>query len=265
MNKGIDISKHNGVIDWEKVSKEIDFVMIRAGYGQTVDTKFTDNIKACNELNIPVGIYWFSYACTVTQAKQEAQKCIATIRKYKIDYPVCYDFEYDSLEYAKKKGIVVTKTLMVEMARAFLTEIENAGYYAMNYINIDFLNRGFYELTSRFDTWLAQWGKSSPSKSCGIWQYSSTGKIDGIKGNVDLNYAMKDFACTSKNSLSLENKRSILTLPESWWATYMGVAYSVINGMYGDGEERKKLIKAAGFDYTIVQRIVNILMEKLND
>lgn len=260
MLRGIDISKHNGVIDWEKVNDQVDFVMIRAGYGKTVDARFKNNVKKCNELGIPVGIYWFSYACTVTQAKAEAQMCINTIKEYKITYPVCYDFEYDSVEQARKKGIVITRNLMVEMARAFLLEIEKAGYYAMNYTNIDFLNKGFSELTNRFDTWLAQWGKSSPSKSCGIWQYSSTGKINGIKGNVDLNYAMKNFACSTKNTLSVENKASILNLPASWWATYLGIAYSVINGLYGEGEERKKLIKAAGFDYTIVQRIVNILM-----
>lgn len=264
MLKGIDVSKHNGTIDWVKVNKSVDFVMLRAGYGQTVDSKFLYNIQRCNELGIPVGVYWFSYACTVTQARQEAIKCISTIRNYKIDYPVCYDFEYDSINNAKKKGIAVTRNLMVEMARAFLTEVEKAGYYAMNYTNIDFLNKGFSELTSRFDIWLAQWGKSSPSRPCGIWQYSSTGKINGIKGNVDLNYALKSFSRTTQTSKSLtdENKKSILTLPESWWATYLGVAYSVIEGMYGDGDERKSRIKAAGFDYTIVQRIVNILMEK---
>lgn len=260
MLRGIDVSKHNGVIDWQKVKDQVDFVMLRAGYGKTVDTRFKRNIKECNELGIPVGIYWFSYAYTVTQAKAEAQMCIDTIKDYKITYPVCYDFEYDSIEQARKKGIVITRNLMVEMARAFLLEIEKAGYYAMNYTNIDFLNKGFSELTNRFDTWLAQWGKSSPTKPCGIWQFSSTGKIDGINGNVDLNYALKAYSTEKARTLTATEKRNIVTLPESWWATYIGVAYTVINGDYGTGEDRKNRLKAAGFDYTIIQRIVNTLM-----
>lgn len=263
MLKGIDVSKHNGSINWETVKEHIDFAMLRAGYGTVVDSKFHYNASKCNELNIPIGIYWFSYARSVNQALEEAKTCIKTIAQHKIDYPVCYDFEYDSINNARKKGVVVTRMLMIEMAKSFLFQIEKAGYYAMNYTNIDFLNRGFSEITNRFDTWLAQWGKSSPTKSCGIWQYSSTGSVPGISGHVDLNYAMKSYGrASSKATLSESDKANVLKLPDSWWATYLGIAHGVIRGMYGEGEERKKLIKAAGFDYTIVQKIVNILLEK---
>lgn len=261
MLKGIDVSKHNGTISWDIVKNHIDFAILRAGYGTTVDSKFHYNATKCNELNIPIGIYWFSYAKSVNQALDEANTCIKTIAKYKIDYPVCFDFEYDSVNNAKKKGVIVTKNLMVEMAKTFLFQIEKAGYYAMNYTNIDFLNRGFSEITNRFDTWLAQWGKSSPSKPCGIWQYSSTGSIPGISGNVDLNYAMKSYGRpASKSTLTDSEKAKVLKLPDSWWATYLGVAHAVMNGMYGDGDERKNRIKSAGFDYVIVQRIVNMLL-----
>lgn len=194
MKRGIDVSRHNGAIDWAKVKAAgIEFAMIRAGYGTSVDSRFRYNASECNRLGIDVGIYWFSYAINTTQARQEAELCITTISQYTITYPVSYDFEYDSIDNARKKGVTITSTLMNAMATAFLTRIEQAGYYAINYTNIDFLNRGFAELTDRFDTWLAQWSVSAPTKPCGIWQYSATGRVNGIAGDVDLNYAIKDY------------------------------------------------------------------------
>lgn len=194
MVRGIDVSKHNGLIDWAKVKAAgIQFAMLRAGYGNTIDSRFRYNAEQCNNLGIPIGIYWFSYALNETQARQEAETCIGIISSYTITYPVSYDFEYDSVENARKKGVTITSTLMNAMATAFLTRIEQAGYYAMNYTNIDFLNRGFSALTDRFYTWLAQWTVSAPTKPCGIWQYSATGRVNGITGDVDLNYALKDY------------------------------------------------------------------------
>ena len=192
--KGIDVSKHQGKIDWAKVSPQIDFAMLRAGYGKgNLDACFDMNAAACNNLGIPIGVYWFSYAFTPEMAKREAQFCINIIKPYKISYPVCFDFEYDSTKYAQKNGVKVTSDLLCDMATAFLSEIEKAGYYAMNYTNIDYLNKGFSRLTGRYDTWLAQWSVSEPTKKCGIWQYSDSGKVSGINGNVDMDISYYDY------------------------------------------------------------------------
>lgn len=197
--KGIDVSEHQGVIDWERVKGNIDFAMLRAGYGKGhIDRQFVRNITECNRLKIPAGVYWFSYAKTLAEAKAEAAFCIAAIRPYKIDWPVCYDFEYDSVANAKLVGVTITKALATQMANAFLYDVEAAGYFTMNYANGDYLNRYFDPaLRARFALWLASWPKvvknpETPPTKCGIWQYGSS-SIPGISGKVDSNYAYADY------------------------------------------------------------------------
>ena len=212
MLKGIDVSKHNGVIAWRDVKYHIDFAMLRAGYGKNnIDTMLNRNATDCERNGIPYGVYWFSYAYTPEMARNEAKYCLEIISEYNPTYPVCFDFEYDSVAYAKKNGVTVTKKLMCDMAIAFLSEIEKAGYYAMNYTNIDYLNKGFSSLTSKYDTWLAQWNVKTPSKPCGIWQYSDSGKVAGIDGRVDMNYSYHNYAeITAKMNKAKKNNKAIV-------------------------------------------------------
>lgn len=198
MLNGIDVSEHQNIINWSQAKDDVDFVMIRAGYGRNnIDKSFLHNINECNRLGIPCGIYWFSYALTVEDAKKEAHYCLESIKPYKVKYPVCFDFEYDSVNYATKKGVKMTKALASAIANAFLNAIEDAGYYAVNYTNVDFLNRFFDDYTGkRWDTWLADWknpNTGKPSRQCGIWQWGGR-MISGINGNVDANIAYKDYA-----------------------------------------------------------------------
>lgn len=199
MQKGIDVSKHNGTIDWAKVKEAgVQFAMIRAGYGaNNIDAQFKRNISECNRLGIPCGVYWFSYAYTEEMARKEAEHCLTAIKPYKLDYPVAFDFEYDSVSYAAKKGVSMTKSLASKLVKAFCGAIEEAGYYAMNYANADYHANYFdASVKNTYDLWLAQWPKSpdlSAPPACGIWQYSSTGTMPGISGNVDMNAAYKDY------------------------------------------------------------------------
>ena len=94
MLKGIDVSEHQGRINWEQVKGDIDFAILRAGYGRNnIDKQFIRNIEECNRLEIPVGIYWFSYAFSVEIARNEAKYVLEAIKPYKVDYPVSYDLE----------------------------------------------------------------------------------------------------------------------------------------------------------------------------
>lgn len=197
--KYIDISEHQGNIDWTKVKNEVDGVMIRAGYGKNnIDKKFVRNITECNRLGIPCGVYWFSYALNENMAKQEAEFCLAAIKPYKVELPVCFDFEYDSVNVAKNNGVTITKKIATSFVHAFCQTIEKAGYYAMNYTNKDYLSRYFDDTTLRYDLWLAQWPNvvdlNNPPSGAGIWQYTSKGKVNGISGNVDMDAAYKDYA-----------------------------------------------------------------------
>lgn len=207
---GIDISEHNGNINWEEVKKsgKVNFAILRAGYGQTtVDKQFRNNAVMCNTLGIPIGIYWFSYAKTVSDAEREARACLETIKDYKITYPVCFDFEDDSVRVAKNAGVYMSQSLATSLAKTFLSVIQEAGYIAVNYSNPAYLNQ-YFDQSLRLDypLWLAQWPVNPnpeirPSLSPVIWQYSAKGKIPGIATDVDLNVSYVNYTTFKKESI----------------------------------------------------------------
>lgn len=194
--KYIDVSEHQGVIDWEKVKGNVDGVILRVGYGRNhIDKQFARNASECNRLGIPIGAYWFSYAYNLDLVRNEAKYILDAIKPYKVELPVAYDFEYDSVTNAMKNGMTVTPTLANALVREFCGAVEAAGYYTMVYANPDFLNRYFTDV-SAYDLWLASWPKvvdvSKPPRSCGIWQWGGSA-VPGITGNVDSNEAYKDY------------------------------------------------------------------------
>lgn len=219
--KGIDVSKYQGDIDFYKLkNSDVKFVIIRAGWGQNnIDGKFKRNIEECNRYNIPCGVYWFSYALNPAQAKAEAKACLTAIAPYKLSYPVCFDFEYDSVTYSVKKGVNVTKESASAIAKAFLSEIEAAGYWATNYTNLDFSKRYFdnYVMT-KYDVWAARYTTVAKdiAVNAGLWQYSSKGSVPGIKGNVDMDIAHKDYpaliAAKNRKTTGGGNSKSLLVL-----------------------------------------------------
>lgn len=194
---GIDVSYAQGKIDWEKVkaSGKVDFAILRAGYGREysqVDEQFARNYSECKRLGIPVGVYWYSYATTAAEAKREAQVCLDTIQGKQFEYPVAFDIEEkDSLQNADT------------LCKAFCDAIEAGGYYAAIYT---FKSALEYQLSdsikSRYDIFLSHIGvsKTDYSGTYGLWQYSWTGKIDGISGDVDLDYAYKDYPTIIKQA-----------------------------------------------------------------
>lgn len=199
---GVDVSDWQGVIDWEKAKADgVEFAILRAGYGQTgVDEYFERNAQECTRLGIPFGVYWFSYAYNITLAEREAERCIKMIEKYEIAYPVAWDYEYDSYNHTVKNyGFAPGKTLISDMARAFLEKIKAAGYYPALYANPDYLTNHFDDdVAQRYDIWLAQWPavanpNNKPTRAGGLWQYSNQGHIDGIPERVDLDYAYYDY------------------------------------------------------------------------
>lgn len=199
IEKGIDVSKWNGTIDWKKVKADgIDYVIIRGGFGNaTVDPQFESYIQGASDAGLKIGVYWFSYATSVTKAIEEAAKCLETIAPYrdKITYPVFYDFEYDSVDYAKKLGITITKDLSSKMADEFLTAIKNAGYITGIYTNKDFGDKYFYEdMLFANNLWIAQYSSACTyNRPYMMWQYTDKGTINGIGTSsepayFDMNY-----------------------------------------------------------------------------
>lgn len=195
---GIDVSKHQGDIDWKKVKAAgIQFAMIRAGYGRfddQKDPKFSANYSGAKAAGVKVGAYHYSYAKTVEQAKQEAETFLAWIKGKSFDYPVAFDIE-------DKTQAGLGKQLISDMIRAFCETVEAAGYYVCVYANKDWLvNRIDDDCKKKYDTWLAEWRSGEPtySGSYGMWQYTSDGSVSGIDGRVDMNTAYKDYPAIMK-------------------------------------------------------------------
>ncbi|WP_195972973.1 GH25 family lysozyme [Clostridium thermobutyricum] len=190
MLKGIDVSEHQGTIDWNQVKGNIDFAILRAGYGSNnIDKQFIRNITECNRLGIRVGIYWFSYAYTINMARNEANFAVQAIKNYKIDLPIFFDFEYDSINYANKCGININQRLATDMVKAFCERIKELGYKPGNYSNQDFILNKFYnnELT-QYPLWFAYYNQNK-NRDCMLWQYSENGRVPGINtDSVDMNY-----------------------------------------------------------------------------
>lgn len=193
--RGIDVSKWQKKINWKKVSKSgIDFAMIRSSYGKEhVDERLSQNVSGCEKYGISYGFYHYTYAKNVSEARKEAKFFLKTIKKYSPDYPIVLDIEE---EYFKKMSPKEVTDIIV----TFMEELEDAGYYAMIYSSASFFTKNT-ELSrlKDYDIWVASWGDEAKLNSYydahyGMWQYSSEGRVNGIEGDVDLDYAFKDYA-----------------------------------------------------------------------
>ena len=245
--KGIDVSEWQGVIDWDKVKAAgIQFAIIRAGRGQgTPDKQWKRNADECTRVGIPFGVYWFSYAYTVEMAKAEARHCIAAIKPYRLSYPVAFDYEYDSLNTAKKHGVNVTEKLVSDMTRAFCTEIENAGYYALNYSNVDFLSRFIDDAAERrYGLWIAAPDRSSPPRTCQMWQYSWKGKINGINADVDMNISYVDFPAIINKPTAAPEQPVQPEQPKPWYEADGSWAQATMLGLMDGTRPEDKLTRA---------------------
>lgn len=203
--KGIDVSKYQELIYWEKVKAAgIDFAIIRAGMGKyitQIDPRFEQNAFGALSAGLHVGAYWFSYATTPDEAKEEARLCADTIAPYKgkFDFPVYFDYEYDSERYSEERGVTPTRELREALAQAFCEEIEAHGWRAGVYTNNDYLkSRWRLEVLKQWEIWLADY-TGGPDISCGMQQTGSTGRVDGISGNVDTDTAFVDYPSLIRN------------------------------------------------------------------
>lgn len=191
--KGIDVSAHQGKIDWKKVKAAgIQFAILRAGFGNDVrqkDEYFDYNLKEAKANGIKVGVYWFSYAISKADAKKEADVCAKVLNGAKLDLPVFYDWEYDSMSYAQKNGVNPTKSQITDFCIAFLEQMKTHGYAVGNYANPDYLNSHLDQSRlKQYPLWLACYSTTKPTGyGETIWQYSESGKVNGIAGRVDMN------------------------------------------------------------------------------
>ncbi len=192
MKKGIDVSTYQKGIDWKQIAKSVDFVIIRCGYGKEKSQKddmFESHIKGAIAAGIKnIGVYHFSYATNEKNARTEAQVCMDIIAPYKdkINMPIAFDWEYDSRRYCVNNGVTPTRALCDKMALAFGEEVQKKGYKFMLYTNPDYASK-YFTLSKYKYLWIAQYANACSVTDADIWQYTSTGKLAGYKGKLDMN------------------------------------------------------------------------------
>ena len=208
---GIDLSQHNIVTNWNEVAKNIDFVILRAGYGKElsqIDKKFEEYYAECKKRNVPVGCYWYSYAKTKAEAEKEAEVFLKTIEGKQFEFPVYYDVEEYNIFKLGKKAVS-------EIITAFCEKVEKSGYFTGFYSNPNFLHNVINDVVkSKFTLWLAYWNVNKPYCNYGIWQKSAKGKISGINGYVDIDFCTTDFTAKIKE-LGLNGFSKPETKPET--------------------------------------------------
>ena len=190
--KGIDVSVHNGNIDWNRVKNAgIDFAILRAGYGRVAsqkDAKFEQNYAGAKAAGVPVGAYWYSYATTPDEARLEAEVCVSILRGKQFEYPIWFDLE-------ERSALNTGKANCSAMIRAFCEVLEKNGYWVGLYTSRSVLGTHIEDdIKTRYAIWAAEWNsKLNYSGAVGIWQYSDKGRVDGISGAVDLDEGYIDY------------------------------------------------------------------------
>lgn len=258
--KGIDISVWQGNINAGQIKNSgIDFVIIREGYRQAVDSKFFNNVKKCKEVGLAVmGVYHFSYALNAEQAKQEAQLTVANLEKAGLskDTIVFFDFEYDTVKKAAAVGVTLGKAECNAHTKAFCETVESLGYRAGVYFNIDYYHNWYdHTLLDQYVKWLADW-TGETDYPCDFHQYTSKGSVSGISGNVDMNYYFVPEI--KENVIEAGNVKPAVVTEKS----IDELANEVLQGAWGNGDAQKNAITAAGYDYTAVQKRANELCGK---
>ena len=200
-HKGIDVSRYQGTIDWKKVADSgVEFAFVRVGvrgYGTegkfTLDEKYKTNIEGASKAGIKVGVYFFSQAITEEEAKEEADLVLDAIAGLNVTYPIVYDVEKTGAKEGRMNQLTVEER--TRMAHVFIDRIKEAGYTPMIYANMEMwsilINMSEFE---DVDKWYAYY---SPvvyfPYEYAIWQYSDTGTVPGITGDVDLNISFKEW------------------------------------------------------------------------
>ena len=192
MKKGIDISEWQTGLDYTHIARQIDFVILREGYRQTQDRMFATHVAGFKALGTPIiGVYHFLYCTDSDGARKEAESCLRNVKSVGLPKStrIYCDFEYDTVEKAKAKGVILTPKECNLFTRTFCQTIEAAGYQSGIYTNGDFYVN-WYEpsIFEEYELWYAQYGGSKPYRDCLVWQYSETGRLNYCSDNLDMDY-----------------------------------------------------------------------------
>lgn len=275
--KGIDISEMQGLLNesaWNKIKASgIEFVIIRVGYtgygkakSKQKDYRFENNYAMAKKVGMPIGVYWYSCAVTEEEAIEEAKLTLEYLKGKQLEYPIFIDTEdnHDIEKYSSKSQYSIGKTALTKVVKAYCEYIEKQGNYVGIYASSSwFKNQLVDSKLSKYDHWIAQWSSSEPTESHGMWQYSSKGKVNGISGNVDMDYAYKDYPSIIKSQgLNGYDAEYVEPTPQPTNPnkTIDELAQEVIDGKWGNDKDRLNRLTEAGYNYDEVQNRVNEIL-----
>lgn len=275
--KGIDISAHQvpSKINYDKLAKEVDFVVLRAGVtGYGVNPPYTNNYNKdkyfdthyaeFNKRGIPIGVYWYGGAITTGEADKELAVLLDAIKGKKIEYPVYYDVEEN-----RNHG-TLSKAKLTEITKYFCNAVETAGYFAGIYASLHWTNAKLDMTQLPYSLWLAHWGVPKPGKECGMWQYTSDGFLNGYNGRLDMNEANMDFkqvitdaglnhlgGATKPPADKPADKPKDDRDPKYLGLSNATVVDQVINGIWYNDQDRVNSLTRYGYDAKLIQKMVN--------
>ena len=263
--KGIDVSKHQGTIDWKRVKPQIDFAIIRCGFGSDIpkqdDEQFTANVNAVINLGIPFGVYLYSYADTDEKLQSEIRHALRLIGNLK---PFCVYFDMEDASTTK-----LGKEKLTEYGLTFCKAMTDAGFKAGIYANQNWC-RNYLDIKQfedrGYSIWCAKYSSAKPdiAASYDIWQYSSKGAVDGIEGNVDMNRMYVDLIgkeaapATPAAPAAPAAPATAATLPAAQ------LADNIIAGKYGNGAERKNTLLGMGYSLARINEAQAIVNQRLS-
>lgn len=269
IQRGVDVSYHNGTINWKKVRADgIDFAIIRVAYrgyenGKLkMDIQAERNMKEANAAGIPVGVYIFSQAVTAAEAKQEADYIVSHIKGYQIDLPVVLDFEYVATGVGRLYKAKLSKNAATEVCASFCDRVKSLGYTPMVYANKTMYEDKIYtaDISQEYPIWMAHYNNSTGyAGEFEYWQYSSGEKVDGIKTKdnpyVDMNYRYYNTLRITERTLnSISMKWDAYEGAESYdiYRKSGGGAYSLLeSGVQGTAFTDTSLTKGAYYSYKV--------------
>lgn len=260
--KGIDVSKHQGAIDWQKVKPQIDFAIIRCGYGNDIasqdDEQFAENVNAVINLNIPFGVYLYSYADTDEKLQSEIRHALRLISNLK---PFCVYFDMEDASITK-----LGKEKLTEYGITFCKAMTDAGHKAGIYANQNWY-RNYLDIKQfedrGYSIWCAKYSDTEPDIAAryDIWQYSSKGAVDGIEGNVDMNRMYVDLigretAPATPAAPAAPATNATLTAAQ--------LADNMLAGKYGNGAARKNTLLEMGYSLARINEAQAIVNQRLS-
>lgn len=256
MLKGIDVSHYQGNINWEKVKPQIDFAILRMGLGDDIpsqdDKQFERNYTECVRLGIPFAVYFFSYAVNKAKVAKEIAHIKRLLNGKKINAPVYIDVE-------NTKGLdwrTISNAELLSIMQEYNAQLNTLGckmgiYSSRSAFWNEKMTDKWYDGISK---WVAEYGDkvNDFNRTYDIWQHTSKGSVNGIEGNVDMNVMYNSIFAAEQPKPAVAAKPVAAAKKSD-----EEIAREVMAGKWGNGEDRKKRLTAAGYNYSAVQAIVN--------